>query len=111
MSISYEELFKTLKCEIDNLANMLVNDYFKEGVSDGYYILSELRNSIEDWCEMLDTCDIDEGNFKSLLFDEADNFKMMALRKAGLTMAEIEEYKKAVFRLIYATIVTLVKQP
>lgn len=111
MSISYDELFKTLREEIDNLARLLVNNYYHEGVSDGYYILTELRSSIEDWCEMLDTGDIDTGNFKSLLFEESDKFKMMALRKAGLTIQEIEDYKKAVFRLIYTKIIPLVNQP
>jgi hypothetical protein len=110
-TISYEELFKTLKSEIDGLAKMLVQDYYNAAKSDGYYILAELRSSIEDWCEMLDTDDIDEGNFKSLLFEEKENFKMMALRKAGLTTLEIEDYKNAVFKLIYSTVVTLVKQP
>jgi hypothetical protein len=111
MSISYEELFKTLKYQIDNLAKVRVSHYFTEGTTDGYHILAELRNSIEDWCEMLDTGDIDNGNFKSLLFEESDKFKMMALTKAGLTMPEIEDFKKAVFKLIYATIITIVKQP
>jgi hypothetical protein len=111
MSVSYEELFETLKYEVDNLAKMLLNNNYHEAVSDGYHVLAELRNSIEDWCEMLDTGDIDEGNFKSLLFDEAENFKMMALRKAGLTIQEIEDYKASVFKLIYSTIVTIIKQP
>jgi hypothetical protein len=110
-TISYEELFQTLKYEIDNLSRMLVQDYYNEGKSDGYYMLAELRNNIEDWCEMLETGDIDDGNFKSLLFEESDNFKMMALRKAGLTIQEIEDFKNAVFKLIYSTIITLVKQP
>jgi hypothetical protein len=110
-TISYEELFKTLKDEIDTLAKVLVKDYYHDAISDGYYILAELRNSIEEWCEMLDTGDIDDGNFKSLLFEETDRFRMMALRKAGLTIQEIEDYKTAVFKLIYSTIVTLIKQP
>jgi hypothetical protein len=111
MSVSYEELFESLKYEIDNLAKVQVNSYYNEAVSDGYYILAELRNNIEDWWLMLDTGDIDDGNFKSLLFEETDNFRMMALRKAGLTMPEIDDFKTAVFKLIYSTIVTLIKQP
>ena len=111
MSVRYEELFETLKYQIDNLAKMLVSNNYKEGVSDGYYILAELRSRIEDWCTMLDTGDIDEGNFKSLLFEEMDGFKMMALRKAGLSILEIEDYREAIFKLIYSSVITLAKQP
>jgi hypothetical protein len=110
MSISYEELFRTLKFEIENLAGMLIPDHLSQAVSDGNYILTELRNSIEEWCEMLDTADIDAGNFKSLLFDERENFKMMALRKAGLTILEMEDFRDQVFKLIYSSVITMVKQ-
>jgi hypothetical protein len=111
MSVRYEELFGTLKYQIENQARTLVSNNYADGISDGYHILAELRNSIEDWCEMLETGDIDEGNFKSLLLEEMDTFKMMAMRKAGLTILEIEDYRKAIFKLIFASVITLVKQP
>jgi len=110
MSVSYEELFTTLKLEIDNLAKRQVDIYYNEAISDGYYILAELRNDIEDWCEMLDSGDIDAGNLKALLFDEADQFKMMALRKAGLSILEMEEFRTAVFKLICTTVIRVVKE-
>jgi len=110
MSVSYEELFTTLKLEIDNLAKSQVDIYYNEAISDGYYILAELRNDIEDWCEMLDSGDIDAGNLKALLFDEADQFKMMALRKAGLSILEMEEFRTAVFKLICTTVIRVVKE-
>jgi hypothetical protein len=110
MSVMYEELFTTLKLEIDNLAKSTVDLYHNEAIADGYYILAELRNDIEDWCEMLDSGDIDDGNFKALLFDEIDQFKMMALRKAGLTILEIEDYRSAVFQLICKTVIRVVRE-
>jgi hypothetical protein len=110
MSVSYEELFTMLKLEIDNLAKAHVDVYYNEAISDGYYILAELRNDIEDWCEMLDTGDIDDGNFKALLFDEVDRFKMMALRKAGLTVLELEDFRTTVFKLICTTVIRVVRE-
>lgn len=110
MSVSYEELFSKLKLEIDNLAKSEVDIYYNEAISDGYYILAELRNDIEDWCEMLDSGDIDDGNFKALLFDESDQFKLMALRKAGLTILEMEDFKKEVFKLICTTVIRVVRE-
>jgi hypothetical protein len=50
MSVSYEELFETLKYEVDNLAKMLLNNNYHEAVSDGYHILAELRNRIGARC-------------------------------------------------------------
>jgi hypothetical protein len=109
MSTRYDELFRTLKDEVGRLAKNLEADFEKEAVSDGHYILAELRSSIEDWSEMLENGDIDAGNFKSLLFAEQDHFKMMALRKAGLTSAEIDDFREAVFRSINSTVPRVIK--
>lgn len=109
MSTRYDELFQILKNEVERLAKNLEADFEKEAVSDGYYILAELRSSIEDWSELLENGDIDEGNFKSLLFAEQDHFKMMALRKAGLTSTEIIDFRDAVFSSINQTVPRVIK--
>lgn len=109
MSTRYDELFQILKKEVERLAKGFEADYEKEAVSDGYYILAELRSSIEDWSELLANGDIDEGNFKSLLFAEQDHFKMMAVRKAGLTSAEIDDFRKAIFLSINHTVPHFIK--
>ncbi len=109
MSTRYDELFQILKDEVEGLARNLEADFEKEAINDGYYILAELRSSIEDWSEMLENGDIDAGNFKSLLFAEQDQFRLMALRKAGLTSTEIDDFREAVFLAIYNTVLRVIK--
>jgi hypothetical protein len=109
MSTTYDELFRALEIEVQRLAKDLAADFEQEAVSDGYYILAELRSNIEDWSEMLVNGDIDEGNFKSLLFAEQDQFKMMALRKAGLTSSEIEDFRDSVFLSINNMVPRIIK--
>lgn len=109
MSTRYDELFQILKDEVKGLARNLEADFEKEAVNDGYYILAELRSSIEDWSEMLENGDIDAGNFKSLLFAEQDQFRLMALRKAGLNSTEIADFREAIFLAICNTVPRVIK--
>lgn len=108
MPINYQELFRTLKDGIADLAKKSLNEYINEAVSDGNNIITDMKTNIQNWSQLLANGEIDADNFKSLILGEKDLLKMNALSHAGLALIRIDKFKDDVCNLVVNTVTTLI---
>jgi hypothetical protein len=108
MPIDFQSVLSTLEDKIKDLAKSSFKDFASNAEKDGREILNILKDDLIRWTELLAAGQLTKGEFGVLLIGNKDLVKMAALKQAGLTLARIDEFKTAVFNLIFDTISSLV---
>jgi len=107
-TIDFEEIFKSLKSQVEELARMFLQQYSKQAVKDGRKFLEETRENLKRWTVLLVEKRITTEDFEWLVLSQKDLAKMLALKQAGLSVIRIEQFRNSLLNLVVDTIFGIV---
>ncbi|TSD66354.1 hypothetical protein FFF34_002835 [Inquilinus sp. KBS0705] len=90
----------SLKNSVVDLAKKNLSDHLNDAIQDGHAIINGLEGKIQEWTQLYEAGDIDEGNLKSLILGEKDLMKMELLKQEGLALIRIDKFRIDVCNLV-----------
>ena len=108
MPIDINSLFSQLENGIVDLAKTTVKKFAKQAAADGKELLTIVKEDLTRWIRLLAEGKITKAELETLLIGQKDLVAMSALKRAGLALARIDEFKSGVFNLIINTITGLI---
>lgn len=107
-TVSFDDIFKTLKKQVEDLARLVVKNYVKEAVKDGRKFLEETKESLQRWTLLLIDKKITTQDFEWLVMSQQDLAQMIALKQAGLAQIRIEQFRNSLLSLVIDTVFGLI---
>lgn len=104
MGFNFDELFAILKQNLYELAKTTCKDHVDQAVADGLSVLNQLRGNLQVWTQKLAQKEEGLDDFKFFLEGQKESLKMFALKQAGLTLIEVDQFKSALLGNITATL-------
>ena len=106
--VQFEDIFKTLKKQVEELAKLFVKNYTKAALKDGKKILDETKESLKRWTLLLAEGKLTTQDFEWLVLSQKDLAQMIALKQAGLAQIRIEQFRNSILALVIDTIFGIV---
>lgn len=103
-NIDFQQLFDTLKKGVSDLAISAFNKYKKEAKTDSLKLLERLKENLKTWTQQLSEEKLSKKDFEFLILGQKELLEMNALKQAGLTAIQIDEFKENLLNLIVKTI-------
>lgn len=100
----FDDLFDTLKDEVQNLVSSRLDDLQDEASQDLDQFLADSKEDLKRWTELLEEGAISKKDFESLVQGQKDLAKMEALKQAGLAAVEIDRLRNDVLDRIVAVV-------
>ncbi|WP_290792210.1 hypothetical protein [Flavihumibacter sp. UBA7668] len=107
-AVKFEDIFKTLKQQVEELAKLFVKNYTKAAIKDGRKFLDETKESLKRWTILLSEGKLTTQDFEWLVLGQKDLAQMIALKQAGLSVIRIEQFKNSLLSLVVDTIFGIV---
>ncbi|KYP13944.1 hypothetical protein [Flavihumibacter sp. CACIAM 22H1] len=103
-TVKFEDIFKTLKKQVEELARLFVKNYTKAAIQDGRKFLEETKESLKRWTILLAEGKLTTQDFEWLVLGQKDLAQMIALKQAGLSVIRIEQFRNSLLSLVVDTI-------
>jgi hypothetical protein len=107
-SVKFEDIFKTLKQQVEELAKFFVKSYTKAAIKDGRKFLEDTKESLKRWTILLAEGKLTTQDFEWLVLGQKDLAQMIALKQAGLSVIRIEQFRNSLLSLVVDTIFGIV---
>lgn len=108
-TIDFEDIFKTLKQKVEELAKMFLQHYTKQAVKDGKKFLEETKENLKRWTNLLMENRLTTQDFEWLVLSQKDLAEMVTLKQAGLSIIRIQQFRDSLLNLVVDTIFGLIK--
>lgn len=108
-AVDFEEIFKTLKQKVEELAKIFLRHYTKQAVKDGKKFLEESKENLKRWTILLMDKKLTTQDFEWLVLSQKDLAEMLALKQAGLSLIRIEQFRNSLLNLVVDTIFGIIK--
>ena len=108
-TINFEDIFKTLKQKVEELAKMFLQHYTKQAIKDGKKFLEDTRENLKRWTLLLIEKKLTIQDFEWLVLSQKDLAAMVALKQAGLSVIRIQQFRDSILNLVVDTIFGLIK--
>ncbi|MBS1756581.1 MAG: hypothetical protein JSU03_04835 [Bacteroidetes bacterium] len=108
-SINFPDILTEIKNGIVDLAKSTVSNYLKEAKKDAQSLLTEMKDDLERWTNLLAQGLLTTEDFEWLVNSEKDTVKMAALEQAGLAAIRIDQFKSSLLNLIVDTVFKAIK--
>lgn len=103
-NIDFQKVISTLKDSIINLAESTFKNYKNEAKSDGLALLNSVKENLETWTQELADGKLSKEDFEFLILGQKELIEMNALKQAGLSLINVDEFKTSVLHLIVNTV-------
>ena len=100
----FEEIFRSLKKQVEEVAKIFLRHYTKQAVKDGKKFLDETKENLKRWTVLLVEKRITTADFEWLVLSQKDLAHMVALKQAGLSLIRIDQFRNSLLNLIVDTI-------
>lgn len=100
----FEDIFKSLKKQVEELAKMFLQHYSKQAVKDGKKFLDETKDNLKRWTILLIEKRLTTADFEWLVLSQKDLAQMVALKQAGLSLIRIDQFRNSLLNMIVDTI-------
>ena len=107
-AVDFNQILKTLKQQVEDLANLFVKHYTKQAVKDGRKFLEDSKENLKRWTILLAEKRITPQDFEWLILSQKDLAHMVALKQAGLSLIRIEQFRNSLLSLVVDTIFGMV---
>jgi hypothetical protein len=107
-TVPFEEIFKTLKKQVEELAKLFVKNYTKAAIKDGRKFLDETKESLKRWTILLAEGKLTTRDFEWLVLSQKDLAQMIALKQTGLSVIRIEQFRNSLLSLVIDTVFGIV---
>lgn len=107
-AVPFDDIFKTLKKQVEELAKLFVKNYTKAAVKDGRQFLDEAKESLKRWTLLLAEGKLTTQDFEWLVLSQKDLAQMIALKQTGLSVIRIEQFRNSLLSLVVDTIFGIV---
>jgi hypothetical protein len=107
-TVSFDEVFKALLKQVEELAKKFLNFYSKQAVKDGKKFLDESKENLKRWTVLLIEKKLTKADFEWLILSQKDLAEMVALKQAGLSLIRIDQFRNSLLNLVVDTVFGLV---
>ena len=107
-NINFEEIFKTLKAGVIQLAGQAVKSYAEQAKITGLNLIEKMKIDLEQWAGHLKRGELSESELRDLVKGQVTDTKLAALQQAGIAQIEFDKFKKGLVDLITTTLSTII---
>jgi hypothetical protein len=103
-TIDFEEIFASLKKQVEEIARIFLKNYTRQAVKDGKKFLEDTKENLKRWTVLLIEKRLTTADFEWLVLSQKDLAQMVALKQAGLSLIRIDQFRNSLLNLIVDTI-------
>jgi hypothetical protein len=100
---SFDDFWVKLSLETVEFAVYDWRDSRDAAISDGMDFLDKARDDIRIWCKMLEEGTLSESDFAALLAGKKDLTGLAALKRRGLSRAELARFMNGLIDIVAST--------
>ena len=104
MAININDLIKSIKDGIINLAKTSLKDYIKEAGDDAEDFLERAKENLTTWTQQLETGELSKKDFEWLIKSKAELLEMVGLKHAGIAKIKLDEFRKGALDILRDTV-------
>ena len=105
---NFNKVFDDIKDQVGGLAEKDLKDFSSQGKQDGEAFLTQSRDKLEKWMQLLANKKIDEDEFRWLVESQKAAAQMEALRNANAGTMQIEKFRDSLLQIVVKTAITAV---
>jgi hypothetical protein len=106
--VNFNKVFDDIKDQVGGLAERDLKDFSSQGKQDGEAFLTQSRDKLEKWMQLLANKKIDEDEFRWLVESQKAAAQMEALRNANAGTMQIEKFRDSLLQIVVKTAITAV---
>lgn len=110
MAVDINALLKQLETGIAGIAETSLKNYVAQANQDGKAFLNAMEDDLKQWSLELANETLNTADFKDLVLGQQDVLQMAALKQAGLTQIQLDQFKQAVLDLVINTVFSAIKK-
>ncbi len=104
MAIDFEKILNQIVSDVVALAGENFNKYAAETKSDVQKFLNEVKDDLARWTKQYVAGELSRDDFEFLLLGQKELIELHALKRAGLTLIQIDELKNGILNSIVNTV-------
>ena len=109
MAININELLKTIRNGISELAKESFSEFVKEAGSDAESTFNALKEDVESWAGQMQSGELSMDDLKFLMRGKKDLMKISALTQIGAAKIKMDKFKQGVVDLVISSIISVIK--
>ena len=109
MSVDFDDIFKTLQTEVETLAKSSLKKYTKEAIDDGKKFLNDTKDNLKRWTTLLSQGTLTKQDYEWLILSQKDLAQMHALKQAGLSLGNVDQFKLSLLNVVVGTVLDKLK--
>lgn len=104
MPADIQNILKTIKAGIVELASSSLKEFTQDAIADGQAIVNGIEPKLKKWTEQVALGQMTQADLKDLVLGEKDNIQLTALKHKGIAMAKADKFKADVLNLVINTV-------
>jgi hypothetical protein len=102
----FNDVLTSFNDGLGKLARTTFSDVRDAAIADGEAFVKQSSDDIKRWIDLLTNEQINRKDFQFLLMSEKDLAELRALKRAGLTMVRLDQFKSSLIHLIVDSVFT-----
>src|SRR6478672_11670063 len=108
MNIDFNDMFKKLGAAVESFTRSELKSLADEAVTDAKTFLALSKDNIQRWSNELMEGKLTDEDFQWLIQSQKDLAKMETLKRAGLSLVRIDQFKQNLLHVVGDTVLGLI---
>ena len=106
---NFQPILDKLQSEVTNLALVTFQNYKNEAKTDALKLLDDMKENLKTWTLQLANGELSKDDFEFLVLAQKELIEMHALKQAGISLIQTDEFKNSLLNLFTKTILGFIK--
>ena len=106
---NFQPILDKLQSEVTNLALVTFQNYKNEAKTDALKLLENMKENLKTWTLQLANGELSKDDFEFLVLAQKELIEMHALKQAGISLIQTDEFKNSLLNLLTKTILGFIK--
>ena len=106
---NFQPILDKLQSEVTNLALVTFQNYKNEAKTDALKLLDDMKENLKTWTLQLANSELSKDDFEFLVLAQKELIEMHALKQAGISLIQTDEFKNSLLNLFTKTILGFIK--
>jgi len=106
---NFQPILDKLQSEVTNLALVTFQNYKNEAKTDALKLLDDMKENLKTWTLQLANGELSKDDFEFLVLAQKELIEMHALKQAGISLIQTDEFKNSLLNLLTKTILGFIK--